>query len=60
MKKYIKPQFEYVALLSEERFAVASSGCTLFGTCPVDCTTVTGTDAAGHSYVFPINYNDPY
>lgn len=57
MKKYIKPRFEYVALLSEERFALGSTTCTLYGTCPVNCDTVTGTDSQGNPYTFTVNYN---
>lgn len=56
MKNYVKPQFKYVSLLSEERFAIGSgANCTLYGTCPVDCDTA---ETPG-GLSFPVNYYEP-
>ncbi len=38
MKYYIKPEFDYVALTAEERFASGSSDCTTYGSCPTSKT----------------------
>lgn len=34
MKSYLKPEFHYITLKVEERYAAGSSICTITGSCP--------------------------